>query len=276
MRCVLCNGDNFEKLFSDNEEFDYLKCRSCGLVKTVGSKKRVSYKHYHRDSDYKKYDKYFENIFRKRFNTISGFTKSSGKVLDVGAASGVMLQIFFDNGWEVFGVEPSGSARELEKKGFKVYKTILEKAKLPQDYFDVVVMNHTLEHVDDPVLAMKIIYKALKRKGIVYIDVPNFGSLDASIWGRNWQYLLPYEHIHQFTPETLRKVFEKAKFEVIWWDSWSGVFDSANIFDKYLQNIKIMRPHSLKRVILDTINIPFNIVTTFLNKGVSLGMVGKK
>ncbi|MCX6706174.1 MAG: class I SAM-dependent methyltransferase, partial [Candidatus Woesebacteria bacterium] len=129
---------------------------------------------YHRDEDYKKYESLFENMFLKRVNLISEFV-SGGKMLEVGSATGVMLKLFAKRGWDALGIEPSGSCQEAKKKGLRVLNVTFEDSKLPKDYFDLVVLNHTLEHMDNPEWVIKKIKTFLKDEGIIFIDVPNFG-----------------------------------------------------------------------------------------------------
>ena len=104
----------------------------------------IDYQNYHRDADYMKFESLFRNVFLKRFSIIKSFSKSRGKVLDIGASTGIMLDIFKGEGWKTWGVEPSKSASVAKDKGHKVIKDIFERAELPKNYFDVIVLNHTL------------------------------------------------------------------------------------------------------------------------------------
>lgn len=268
-KCVLCDGNEFLLLYN-LIEWKIERCKICGLVRTNG-KPDVTYDHYHRDEEYLALDNYFRNIFRKRFNLISRF-KDPGRVLDIGASTGVMLSIFKDSGWETWGIEPSDAAKVGVERGIKMLKTSFERAKLPKNYFDVVIMNHTLEHVDDPSKVLKKIYSVLRRDGIAYIDVPNFGSLSSQIAGKDWKYLHPYEHIHQFEPETLKKCMEAAGFKVVWSQTCSGIFDVANPILKFWQTLTGLK----KQFFTDLTEIPGNIVATALNRGTSLAIIGKK
>lgn len=220
---------------------------------------------YHRDEDYKKYESLFENIFLKRVNLISEFVKK-GRMLEVGSATGVMLKLFAKNGWDALGVEPSGSYKEARKKGLRVLNTKFEDAKLPQDYFDLIVLNHTLEHMVNPKQVIEKIKLVLKDKGIVFIDVPNFGSLSSKILGKKWPYLLPLEHKSQFTKESLTKLLKDSGFEVLHWESRSGIFEYANP----------LKELGRKRFLIDILTSPYALVATFLGMGDSMSFVAKK
>ncbi len=273
MECVLCQSDKFERLFNV-DGYEIKKCQRCGLVRTFG-KQRVDYHQYHRDEDYQQLEGYFKNIFRKRFDLISQRVKN-GRVLDIGASTGVMLNLFKENGFETWGIEPSKSAEFARRKGHKIIKNTLEKAKLPKNHFDVVILNHTLEHVADPVSMLTKVKSVLFPGGLVYVDVPNFGSLAARVMNKNWSYLLPDEHIHHFTPETLKKILKKAGFKVVWGDTWSGVYDTGNMFTHFWLQLISGKLYMYKNFIFDLLGIPGNILSTSLNLGTSLAMIGKK
>ena len=232
----------------------------------------INYKNYHRDEDYQKFESIFRNIFLKRFSLIKRFTKSRGRVLDVGASTGVMLDIFKDEGWKVWGVEPSKSASVAEGKGHKVVKDIFERAKLPKNYFDVVVLNHTLEHMDEPLIVLKKVETLLKDDGIIFVDVPNAGGLGARILGKNWPYLLPKEHKYQFTKESLSKLLNEAGFKIVHTESRSGLFEYANPALELWNSLSTLK----KRFFFNVLTFPYALITTVLNMGDSISMVGKK
>lgn len=220
---------------------------------------------YHRDDEYLMHEDLFENIFKKRFDLISEFIKR-GKMLEIGSSTGVMLKLFKERGWEVQGIEPSGSYREAKKKGLNVINAKFEDAKLPERYFDLIILNHTLEHMDNPQLVIRKISTILKEGGIIFIDVPNFGSLSSKILGRRWPYLLPLEHKSQFTKESLTKLLEDGGFAILDWESRSGIFEYAN-------PIKELRR---KRFLLDLFAFPYSLSATLLGMGDSMSFVAEK
>jgi SAM-dependent methyltransferase len=269
-KCVLCKSTEYKKLF-DIKQFSLLKCKKCGLVRTRGQQ-TISYHHYHRDEVYKDFEKLFKNIYQKRVNIIIKFKKQPGRVLDVGTSTGTMLEIFKDAGWEVWGVEPSESAKIARKRGVKILRTTFEKAKLPKNYFDVVILNHTLEHMENPIIVLKKAKMLLKNKGIILVDVPNFGGLSAKILKERWPFILPREHLFHFTPETLRKILEKTGFKVIHWQTQSGIFECANPFFEIFYSLTTFK----KRFLANILGFPGALIATLANCGASLSMIGQK
>ncbi|SRR5258708_27455980 len=232
----------------------------------------MNYKKYHRDKAYEENESHFRNIFMTRFAIAKRLIQKPGRVLDIGASTGVMLDIFKENGWETWGVEPSISAFRAMEKKHKILKTYFEKAKLPENYFDLVIMNHTLEHVDDALLVLKKIYKISKKGGIVLIDVPNAGGLGSKIWRDKWAYRLPEEHNYQFTKTSLSELFKEAGFEIIYFKSRSGIFELSNPVKDIWESLISLK----KRFFTTILNIPYDVLVTSLNMGDSMSMVGRK
>lgn len=276
MKCILCGNKAFKTLYLV-EEYQILMCTNCELVTTKQSD-TLSYTHYHRDADYEKFEKHFKNIFRKRFNLVKKYlninksTNYTPRVCDIGASTGTMLDIFSKEGWETWGVEPSKSAGLAKSKGHKIIKSTLEKAKVPSKYFDAVVLNHTLEHVDNPLVVLKKVRDILKDRGIVLVDVPNFGSLSSALQKEKWSYLLPQEHNFHFTQKTLKAIFEKAGFDVIYSKSRSGICEFANPLEELLESLISLK----KRFFTNVVGLPQSLIETTLNKGNSMSMIGTK
>lgn len=269
-KCILCGSKKYKKLFKI-EKFEILKCKRCGLIRTEGEQRTLN-KNYHGDEVYETFEKLFRNMYQKRVNLISKFKKNPGKVLDIGASTGTMLEIFKDAGWEVWGVEPSKSAKVAKTKGIKIFQKTFEKTTPPKSYFDVVILNHTLEHMSNPPLVLKKVKTLLKKEGVVFVDVPNFGSLSATIMGKRWPFILPEEHIFHFTHKTLRRVLEKAGFKVKYWRTQSGLLECANPLFEVFYSLATFK----KRFFTNLLGFPGALLVTLLNRGASLSMIGKK
>lgn len=232
----------------------------------------MDYKHYHRDETYRKLESHFRNIFMTRFVIAKRYTKPMHRVLEIGASAGVMLDIFKEDGCETWGVEPSESGISAKNKGHKIINSYFEKAKLPLNYFDLVIANHTLEHVDDPLAVLEKANKVLKKDGTILIDVPNAGGLGSRILGDKWPYRLPEEHKSQFTRKSLSKLFGEAGFEVVYFKSRSGIFEFANPILELWQSLIGLK----KRFFFNVLTFPYALVATVFNMGDSMTLVGRK
>ena len=230
----------------------------------------IDYSKYHRDNEYSDNEKLFKNIFKKRFRLIKLYNKSPKTVLDIGCSNGVFLDLF--EGSETWGVEPSENAKKAIAKGHKVINTHFEDANLPQNYFDLVIMNHTLEHVKDANVVLLKINKILKKNGILFIDVPNAGGLSSKMLGDKWPYKLPNEHTYQFTKDSLSEIVEDSGFKILHWESRSGLFETANPLLELWQSLVGLK----KRFLTNLLTTPYALLATLLNMGDSMSIIARK
>lgn len=229
------------------------------------------YDRYHRDETYYKLEEHYKNIFRTRYEIVKRYVKR-GKVLDIGTSTGAMLDNFGEDGWETWGVEPSGNFGIAKTKGHKILHEDFEAAKLPNDYFDVVIANHVLEHVDDPIVFLKKAKRLLKKGGIILIDVPNYGGLRSKIYGKKWKYLTPAEHKWHFTRASLSGLFEEVGLVVVGFESRSGLWEFGWPTLELWQALVGRK----KRFITHFWHLPFDTVATLFKMGDSFSLVGSK
>lgn len=151
--------------------------------------------------------------------------RKEGKILDVGCATGDVLVLLKNLGWDVYGID-------IDKKGIQVAKergvknlrvgTYKDVDWYPNNYFDCIRLYHVIEHIDDPSLCLKILYKKLKPQGELLLTTPNFNSPIQKVFGTYWSALDAPRHLYLFTPQTLKRAAKRYKFVVI-----SVTYDSA-------------------------------------------------
>lgn len=113
----------------------------------------------------------------------------SGRLLDVGCATGVFLNEMRDHGdWELYGVEPVASAATFARQhsGVRIFQGTLLEVAYPDGFFDVVTMWDVLEHVADPRIYLHEIHRILKPGGWVLIKVPDPWCWEARLFGSFW------------------------------------------------------------------------------------------
>ena len=80
--------------------------------------------------------------------------------------------------------------------------------------FDVVTLWDVIEHTTEPDKVLKECNKILKKKRLLVINYPDFGSWMAKGTGRKWVFLLSV-HLYYFTPDTIKKMLEKCGFTIV-------------------------------------------------------------
>lgn len=150
----------------------------------------------------------------------------SGRLLDVGCGEGWLLSVFQRGGWDVAGIDFSSfgiashnpSLLEFVRIG-DVYE-FLDVLASDRESFDVVNLDHVLEHVLDPVGLLERLHFVVRPGGVLLVDVPNDGNsfheelfASSSIERRWW--IAPPEHLNYFTAESFRKTASETGWEVV-------------------------------------------------------------
>jgi len=140
---------------------------------------------------------------------------SPGRLLDVGAGRGDLGVVLAREGWEVTGLEPSGDACEAaRRRGVRMVQGTLAgggRAELGADY-DVVVFQHALEHVVEPLDDLRRAYELLRPGGFLLVALPNFGCWQARRFGTAWFHLDLPRHRSHFTAAGLERALRATGF----------------------------------------------------------------
>lgn len=235
--CNTCGSDKFDivyaelpgmadadpkKVFSTSSHEiareQIVKCKKCGLVyvtpRFTGEAIIEGYS-VGADTDYTSQEESRLATFKKSLNYISKFTNKKGRLLDIGAAAGYFVKTATDAGWDAEGVEPSKWMSEYAGKlGVKVRPGTVHDYKFRKDSFDCVTYWDVLEHVPNPMKDLERVSSILKKKGLLVVNYPDFGSPLARLFGRKWWFILSI-HLWYYTPETITKTLNKAGFRVL-------------------------------------------------------------
>jgi SAM-dependent methyltransferase len=135
------------------------------------------------------------------------------RLLEVGCGNGSRLTLLRDRGYVVEGQEvaPAGAAA-ASALGLTVHLGHLESLALPEGAYDILVMNHVLEHVRDPVAFLRQCRRLLRPGGRLVSIQPNGASLAHRVFGPDWVGLDPPRHLHVFTPRSAARVAKDAGF----------------------------------------------------------------
>lgn len=256
-------------VFGETNDFTILKCQNCGFGLTADFPKQIG--DYHRDETYIQEETLFRNIFNKRVKHILKYIKK-GRVLEIGCSTGLLLSLLKDKGWDVMGVEPSQKAAAMAmKRGIEVQVKKFEEIKFKKR-FNLVILNHTFEHLEDPFKSLEKIYSILEKDGLLLIDVPNFGSFSANTMKTKWSLLLPLEHPWHFTSQSLQLLLKQKKYEVETIYSASGVWDYADPFAGLVKSLLSLKKRFFNELIW---TVPTWFITK-INKGSGLTVLARK
>lgn len=258
--CNLCGKRDINVVYDNLTYWEYsgkfriVKCKNCKLVFTsprpVLSEMEKYYEsemYFGRDvntNDDLEDSEFREEHYGPMYNLILD-KKKSGKILDIGAGTGLLLSKFKDKGWEVDGVELTRSAVRYAKRKYKIklrQGDFLQK-KI-NDKYDVIILNGALEHLHKPFETLEKANKNLKKGGFILISIPNSDSVGRDIFERNWFAWQPPRHLYHFSPDTVTKMLIKAGYKNI---KISHDFDIQNNYILFQSARYMMSPKFKKK-----------------------------
>lgn len=229
--CPLCHGSKANLLFSTKtplQEFFIVECGVCGLARTFPAPSDKSlYSHdpsIYYGKQVSKFSSGFQKIRNETMKLRARYFLSllpdwvgKPKILDVGCAEGRLLHAFLEYGCECWGIEhPLYPTRRFLSNDRIVYlQDDLQNIDFDKGTFDMIILWHVLEHMDDPLFAMQRLCKWLTPKGVMIVAVPNFSSMEARAFKQSWFHLdIPW-HKYHFNERSLAYLMEKCHLRVI-------------------------------------------------------------
>ncbi|MBF0104193.1 MAG: class I SAM-dependent methyltransferase [Deltaproteobacteria bacterium] len=164
------------------------------------------------------------------------------RILDIGCGSGSTIHLRPANetlvalcaaGWEVYGIEVSQRARDiLKSRGIQHVFPDFVTAELKDDYFDVIRMNWSFEHVHHPTLYLSECKRVLKPGGKLIISVPNYDGIVYKLFPHCVE--LPV-HVYYFDTRTFKKYCDKLDYKIV-------AYQTFSYLSLFLEALNLMLP----------------------------------
>lgn len=124
-------------------------------------------------------------------------SENPGRALEVGCGSGELLRALMQMGWETEGLEwdPLAAENARRNTGLPVMVGDLRELKISSESFQLVVLHHVIEHIDDPVATLGRIAELLAPGGRVVLVYPNPDAFGASLFRVHWAHWDPPRHL---------------------------------------------------------------------------------
>jgi SAM-dependent methyltransferase len=140
--------------------------------------------------------------------------RPDGRVLELGAGSGELLERFRDLGWSVHGVDFDPAAvKAAASRGIDLVQADVQSLDYPGESFDAVVMEHVIEHVEDPAAVLGEAWRVLAPGGELVVVTPNADSMLHRRYGADWLALDAPRHFQVFTRKSLIRLAEEVGVE---------------------------------------------------------------
>jgi 2-polyprenyl-3-methyl-5-hydroxy-6-metoxy-1,4-benzoquinol methylase len=198
-KCLVCHSNHSRSLFEfqskDDNWYQAMKCRSCGLVyaspqpilthEAINEIYSSDYyaNYYGPRQDYQDRSKtdYYMKCYEKEYAVYSQYAeqKTGRRVFDIGCGDGKFLEIFKKYGWECVGLEPSEVSRtKAIQKGFTVYEMPFLELNSDIGNFDMIFLDNVIEHINEPNPFVEKAFSLLNEGGIFVLKTPNSNSLN--------------------------------------------------------------------------------------------------
>jgi 2-polyprenyl-3-methyl-5-hydroxy-6-metoxy-1,4-benzoquinol methylase len=149
---------------------------------------------------------------------------SDRRFLDVGCATGRLLEAMRERGWQVRGVDlcPESAAYAHAHRGVQVFTGTLGEARFPAASFHAVHFSHLIEHVPSPRGLLAEVRRILRPGGLAVVTTPNVDGLQARLFRGLWRSAIA-DHLTLFSVRTLRRLLEESGFRILAVQTWGGL-----------------------------------------------------
>jgi len=282
----LCGHSDFQGI-SQYDRYGFpqktVMCKKCGLIMSNPRLTEKSYQLFYstdiyrtiyEEQDYLEMaeDRLKNNYGFHLYEDIAPVLKENKKIdiLEFGCGGGWNLMHFAKKGHRVTGYDYSPGLTKVGRNfGLDLRQGTIKDI---EGEYDLIILNHVMEHFTDLINSMKTISKHLKPDGLMYIGVPNIDNYDLG--------QLQNAHVYYFTPRTLKFFMNRCGLNAIKMDAAEeihmyGIFnlDHNDLNDFTLESepkriIKTIRRAQMKERIgrfLEKIGIK-NFIKTALRK----------
>ena len=276
MKCRICGNEHEnqtymtrEMMYGFRDPFEYFQCNKCGCLQITKYPSNIA-KYY--GADYYSYqstgvhllEEYLKEkrdkfeITRKGIigRLISRIKPEFGlrtlflnllpllpknkdiKILDIGCGWGHFLRLLKQVGFtNLTGVDPFIENDIVINDHFLIHKKNIDEMS---GKFDLIFLNHSLEHMPNQSGVMNSIYNLLSENGVCVIKIPLSSSYAWKHYGINWIQLDSPRHYYLHSENSLKLLAEMANLTVtgVVYDSTSFQYIGSELYVKDIPKIK--------------------------------------
>lgn len=232
--CPICRSSSRTFLYkafdheylSVKQSFPFNKCKKCEVIylsprPNIKALEIIYPENYNNfssatNSSYvKKISNYLQKIRIKR--QITHYIKVEDfSILDVGCGNGFYLDSILDAfpKAKTFGIEQNTNASVIASRRHRIFNGLVEEYKSKRK-FDLIILNHVIEHVENPIDLVRKLSNFLSNEGLLIISTPNIDSLQAKLFGKYWGGIHAPRHWTIFSIKTIKRLASISNFSVV-------------------------------------------------------------
>jgi len=156
------------------------------------------------------------------YNKFLHYLPPRSKVLDVGCGDGSFLRLAKKQ-FACTGIEISEYLAALARKqdDIKVMVGNFLATDFANEKYGGITLISLLEHLDDPMQAIKKCFDLMDNGGVLLMKTVNYGCLNRRIKREGWTGFRPPDHIIYFNPSNLKRLLSKIGFTKIKISAWA-------------------------------------------------------
>jgi len=250
-QCPVCKSDTIQEYHRDYSGTKISICKNCN-VQFMNPVYSDSYL----DDYYNSYtaDEYSQKVVDEQHFTANDYLKlcekklgRTGKMLDYGCGNGEHSNIGMQRGWEVTGYDVDCEvAKTISTKfNFKYLCGPFEEIDWNKQTFDLVYANQVVEHLKNPIKALKLVHKLIKDDGLFLVAVPNIHSLSHRIKffleklgfrkDKIGKYYDADHHVFYYDKKSIANMLRLAGFDVVYTSNSRKAKLNQNKISKFIR-----------------------------------------
>ena len=239
--CALCGSDEAVPHW-DCGGFSFARCPRCGLLRQDPQPEAAAVAARYAGAEYLAYEEANQLAYRDlELRTLGdlGLDEAAAplfaaaaaadrrpRALDVGCATGALLDALRERGWEPEGVEIGAAMAEYGRAryGLAIKACALEEAGFEDGRFALVHASHLVEHLNDPASFLDEALRVLAPGGLLVLTTPNAEGFQARLLGPAWRSAIN-DHLYLFSARTLEALLESrglVPLRRVTWGGWAA------------------------------------------------------
>lgn len=229
--CKICSGGcQYNKRFTEflalgSTQCRVFSCRRCNTGFLVGDVPHNIYSDEYfsvSGDEYSYEDQSASNAehYRSISKNLASLSDGDGAIADIGCGLGhfmVIASVYFQkvDGFDGF-IDPTKFVASRDQ----LTLCDLDGLELDENKYDSIALNHSLEHVNEPIKLLAQVFKGLRKGGVAYIEVPyQFGSfydkVNFVMNPKKFPDFLSFHHKTFFNPSSLVFALKKEGFKIL-------------------------------------------------------------
>lgn len=266
-----------EMLFGRRTSFDYLECADCMSVQIAAAPADLA-SYY--PAGYYSYDSTRVGLFKRmrqglRCNLVlfapapvsawaaggksdilypllrKAGVKRASRILDIGCGGGALLRGLARAGLpHLLGADPYIEADIETPEGVKLVKRSVHEVR---GQFDLIMFNHSLEHVPSPAADLAAARELLAEDGCCLVRIPLVGSFAWREYGIHWYGLDAPRHLALPSRQGMGQVATRSGFRIeeVIFDSTAMQFMASELYRRDIPLAQLTPEHFTKREVAE-------------------------